>query len=86
MISEKTIKSVIRKILVEQASPPGDEWSRIATSQKTKFENDGCTVMQDSDSKWYYKTSSCTPTPTIPTIPTIPEVGDGVAVTAAVFA
>ena len=42
MISEKTIKSVIRKILVEQASPPGTEWTKIAPSQKTKFENDGC--------------------------------------------
>ena len=60
---EKTIKSVLRKILVEQASPPGNEWTKIAPSEVTNFQTAGCTVMQDSDSKWYYKTSSCTPTP-----------------------
>lgn len=59
MISEKTIKSVIRKILVEQASPPGTEWTKIAASRKTKFENDGCTVMKGTDNKWYYKPSTC---------------------------
>jgi len=79
---EKTIKSVLRKILVEQASPPGNEWTKIAPTEVTNFQTAGCTVMQDSDSKWYYKTSSCTPTPA-----PAPNTGDGagVAVTAAVF-
>ena len=81
MISEKKIKSVIRKFLVEQASPPGAEWSRIAASQKTKFENDGCTVMKDADNKLYYKTSSCTPTPAPNPAPNTSDV----AVTVALF-
>ena len=67
---------------MEQASPPGNEWTKIAPTEVTNFQTAGCTVMQDSDSKWYYKTSSCTPTPA-----PAPNTGGGagVAVTAAVF-
>ena len=79
---EKTIKSVLQKILVEQASPPGSEWTKIAPSEVTNFQTAGCTVIKGTDNKWYYKTSSCTPTPSPET-----NTGDGagVAVTAAVF-
>ena len=53
------MKSTINKILLEQSSPPGNDWQKIARNQEQVYKDKGCVIGKDSSNKVYYKISSC---------------------------
>jgi peptidoglycan hydrolase-like protein with peptidoglycan-binding domain len=59
MKTDKKIESIIRKVILEQVTPPGPDWNRVSEAKKDTKIADGCEVKQGSDGKWYYKTSTC---------------------------
>ena len=46
-------------LLNEQTTPPGDEWSEIASRKKDELASKGCTVAQDDGGLWFCKKASC---------------------------
>ena len=53
------MKSTISKILLEQSSPPGNDWQKIARNQEQVYKDKGCEIGKDSNNKVYYRISSC---------------------------
>lgn len=55
-----------KKIISEQASPPGPDWERIAKNQEQAKKDLGCVLGRDSNNKLYVKKGSCSLSTTPP--------------------
>jgi hypothetical protein len=65
------MKSTISKILLEQSSPPGTDWQKIASSREQVFKDKGCEIGKDSNNRVYYRISSCSTNTSTTTTTTI---------------